>query len=109
KLHAVAKDGQLTLDPLTLDAPGGEVDVKATVDANPSPPPVTLTLRAPSLALQPLLKALGKPGYASGTLELRADLRGAGDTPHAIAASLDGPIGAAIAKGEIDSQLLGGL
>src|SRR5208283_5636860 len=37
KLHAVAKDGQLTLDPLTLDAPGdapgAQVDVKATVDA----------------------------------------------------------------------------
>ncbi len=109
KLHAVVKDGKLTLDPLTVDAPGGQVDVKATVDANPATPPVTLTLRAPGLALQPLLKALGKPGYASGSLELRADLRGAGDTPHAIAASLSGPIGAAVAKGEIDSALLGGL
>jgi uncharacterized protein involved in outer membrane biogenesis len=109
KLHAMAKDGQLTLDPLTLDAPGGEVDAKATVDANSAVPPVTLTLRAPGLALQTLFKALGKPGYASGTLELRADLRGAGDTPRAIVASLDGPIGAAVAKGEIDSKLLGGL
>jgi len=79
------------------------------MDANPAAPPVTLALRAPSLALQALLKALGKPGYANGTLELRADLRGAGDSPHAIAASLDGAIGAAVAKGEIDSQILGGL
>ncbi len=109
RLHAVAKDGQLTLDPLTVEAPGGQVDVKATVDANPAAPPVTLTLRAPGLALQPLFKALGKPGDASGTLELRADLRGAGDTPQAIAASLSGPIGAAVAKGEVDSALLGGL
>jgi AsmA protein len=109
KLHAETKDGHLTLDPLTLDAPGGRVDVKATVDANPAALLVTLTLRAPNLALQPLLKALGKPGYASGTLELRADLRGTGDTPHAIAASLDGAVGAAVAKGEIDSKLLGSL
>jgi uncharacterized protein involved in outer membrane biogenesis len=109
KLHAVAADGKLTLDPLTFDAPGGQVDVTATVDSNAAPPPVTLTLRAPGLALQPLLKALGKPGYASGTLELRADLRGAGDTPHDIAASLDGAAGAAVAKGEIDTRLLASL
>jgi uncharacterized protein involved in outer membrane biogenesis len=109
KLHAVAQRGQLTLDPLGLDAPGGHIDAKMTVAANSTPPAVTLTLRAPALALQPLLKALNKPGYASGNLELRADLHGAGDTPHAIAASLDGSVGIAVAKGEIDSQLLGGL
>jgi uncharacterized protein involved in outer membrane biogenesis len=113
KLHAVAKDGRLSLDPFTFDAPGDapgrQVDVKATVDTGPATPTVSLTLRAPGLALQPLFQALGKPGYANGSLELRADLRGAGDTPHAIAASLDGPIGAAVAKGEIDSALLGGL
>jgi uncharacterized protein involved in outer membrane biogenesis len=109
KLHAVTKDGRLTLDPLTLDVPGGQMDLKATVDAKPATPPVTLTLRAPGLALQALLKALDKPGYASGTLELRADLRGAGDTPQAIAASLDGAVGAAVVKGEIDSKLLGNM
>jgi len=109
KLHLVARDGKLTLDPAGVNTPGGQVDAKLTMDANPAAPPVTLTLRAPGLALQALLKVLGKPGYASGTLELRADLHGAGDSPHAIAASLDGEIGAAVAKGEMDSQVLGGL
>ena len=109
KLHLVARDGKLTLDPAGVNTPGGQVDAKLTMDANPAAPPVTLTLRAPGLALQAVLKALGKPGYASGKLELRADLHGAGDSPHAIAASLDGEIGAAVAKGEMDSQVLGGL
>ncbi len=109
KLHAVVKDGQLTLDPLTLDVPGGQVNATAKVDATRATPPVALTLRAPALALQPLLQAMGKPGYASGMLELRADLRGAGDTPHAIAASLDGAIGAAVEKGQIDSRALASL
>ncbi len=109
KLHAVNKDGKLTLDPLTLDAPGGQVNLQATVDTNRATPPVTLNLRAPGLALQPLFQALHRPGYASGSLELRADLSGAGDTPRAIAASLDGPIGAAVAGGEIDSAILAGL
>jgi uncharacterized protein involved in outer membrane biogenesis len=109
KMRAVAAQGQLTIDPFGVDAPGGHIDVKVTANANATPPAVTLSLRAPAVALQPLLKALGKPGYASGNVEVRADLRGAGDSPHAIAASLDGSIGVALAKGEIDSQLLGGL
>lgn len=108
-LHAVDQKGQLTVDPFGVDAPGGHIDAKVTVDANASPPSVALTLRAPSLALATLLKALNKPGYASGNLEIRADLKGTGDSPHAIAASLDGPIGIALAKGQIDSQVLGGL
>jgi len=109
KLHGVVKAGQLTLDTLTLEAPGGQLNVTANVDAAQAVPAVTLTLRAPALALQTLLTAMGKPGYASGTLALRADLRGAGATPHAIAASLDGAVGAAVEKGEIDSRLLGSL
>ncbi len=109
KLHAVVNDGKLALDPMTFDSPAGPVEVTATVDANAAPQPVTLKLHAPGLALQPLLEALGKPGYASGTLELRADLRGAGNSPHALAASLAGSIGLAVAKGELDSGILGDL
>jgi uncharacterized protein involved in outer membrane biogenesis len=109
KLHAVDKGGHLTLDPVAVDVPGGQLNAKLTLDANPTPPTMTFSLQAPSLALQTVLKSLGKPGYASGTLELRADLSGTGDTPHAIAASLNGPIGIAVPKGSIDSKLLGGM
>jgi uncharacterized protein involved in outer membrane biogenesis len=109
RLHLMAQDGKFTLDPVTATTPGGPVAVKLTMDARPAAPPVTLTLRAPGLALQAVLKALGEPGYADGTLEVRADLRGAGDSPHAIAASLDGAVGAAVAKGEIESAVLGKL
>jgi uncharacterized protein involved in outer membrane biogenesis len=106
KLHATDKQGQLTVEPIEFDAPGGHIAAKLTADADASPPPVGLTLRAPSLALQPLLSAMGKPGYASGNAEVRADLNGRGATPRAIAASLDGSIGVAVADGEIDTQLL---
>lgn len=109
RLHLVAQDGKFTLDPATATAPGGPVAVKLTMDTRPAAPPVTFALRAPGLALQAVLKALGEPGYADGTLEVRADLRGAGDSPHVIAASLDGAVGAAVAKGEIESEVLGKL
>lgn len=108
-IHVVDKLGHVTVDPFGVDVPGGHITAKVTLDATAAKPPVTMSLQAPSLALETLLKALGKPGYASGNLEIRADLKGAGDSPHAIAASLDGAVGVALAKGQIDSQVLGGL
>ncbi len=106
KLHATDKQGQLTVEPIEFDAPGGHIAAKLTANADISPPPVGLTLRAPSLALQPLLSAMGKPGYARGNVEIRADLSGRGASPRAIIATLDGGIGVAVADGEIDTQLL---
>ena len=43
----------------------------------------------------------------SGNLQVQADLRGAGATPHAIAASLDGSLGLAMANGTVDNRILG--
>ncbi len=50
-----------------------------------------------------------EPSFANGNLEVYADLHGAGDSPHAIAASLDGSLGLAMAGGTIDNRLLGSL
>jgi uncharacterized protein involved in outer membrane biogenesis len=109
KLHEIDQQGQLTVEPIDVDAPGGHISAKLTVNSAVTPPRVALTLRAPRMALQPLLSAMGKPGAASGTAELRADLQGSGDTPRAIAASLSGAVGIAVANGEIDSRLLGSM
>jgi AsmA protein len=46
------------------------------------------------------------PDGVHGTMDVRADLHGTGMTPHALAASLDGNAGLALANGEIDSRLL---
>ena len=69
-------------------------------------PSIALTLHAPGLEVAPLLAAAGLPGYAAGRMEVYADLHGAGDTPHAIAAGLDGSLGLAMQNGTIDTQLL---
>ena len=55
----------------------------------------------------PLLAALGEPGYLSGNLSVQADLRGAGATPHAIAASVDGSLALTMVNGTVDNRLLG--
>ena len=101
--HAVLHAGRLVLDPLAVDLPGGHVDASAMADAAGA---VAVTLRAPSLSIQPFLAAFDQPDGVLGSVGVRADLRGAGMTPHTLAAGLDGSVGLALADGEVDNRLL---
>jgi uncharacterized protein involved in outer membrane biogenesis len=105
-LHVVLQDGKLRLAPLSADLPEGHLDASLDVDATAPAPPVGVMLHAPGLEVAPLLAAAGLPGYASGKLEIYADLHGTGDTPHALASSLDGSLGLAMQNGTIDTALL---
>ena len=107
--HAVLANGKLTVDPFAADLPGGHLSGTASVDAAQTAPPVHIVLHAPGLAVKTLLAAMHQPGYATGNLEVYADLSGTGDSPHAIAATLDGSLGLAIAGGTIDNRLMGSL
>jgi uncharacterized protein involved in outer membrane biogenesis len=100
------KDGVLKLDPFTAIAPDQHFSASLLVDAAATPPSVHLTLDAPSLALAPVLAAFGLPAAATGTLEARADLSGSGDSPRALAATLDGRAGLAIQGGTLDARLV---
>jgi uncharacterized protein involved in outer membrane biogenesis len=106
-LHLALHDGQLRLDPFAADLPEGHLDGSLTVDAGQPTPPVALRLHAPGIAVQPLLAALGQPAFATGKLEVYADLHGAGATPHAIAGAVDGSLGLAMVNGTVDNRLLG--
>ena len=106
--HALLKDGVLTVNPASADLPQGHVALTLTADAGKTAPPVHLILRAPAIALAPLLEELGQPPYATGNLEIIADLHGAGESPHAIASSLDGLLGLAVAGGAIDIKQIRG-
>ena len=103
------RDGKLAIDPFAAQLPGGHLAGSASVDATQSAPPVHVLFQAPGLALKTILSAFHEPSVASGNLEVYADLRGEGDSPHAIAASLDGSLGLAMAGGTIDNRLLGSL
>ena len=104
--HLVLRDGKLRLEPFTADLPQGHVALTLSADDITPAPAVALTMRAPALALQPLLAALHQPAYATGNLEVLADLHGTGDSPHAIAADLDGSLGLAMEHGTADTTLL---
>jgi len=98
--------GNLRLDPLTATVPGGAVTLRLTLDASRPEPPVRIQLSAPSLELRQLLATYGGGYRVGGRVELDADLRGTGSTPHRIAATLDGHFGLAGANLDIDNRLI---
>ena len=103
---AAVNDGQLRVAPFSIAAPDQQMSGTLLADATKTPPVVHLTVNAPALAVQPLLGALGLPEVASGTAQVQADLTGTGDSPHAIAASLDGWAGVAIEGGQLDTKMM---
>jgi len=106
-LHLALRDGRLTVDRFTADLPVGRMSGSFFADATQAEPPVRLRLHAPGLALSSTLGWFGYRRVASGQLEVYADLAGAGVSPHAIAASLDGTLGVAVAGGTFDNRALG--
>ncbi len=103
--HLVVQDGKLAL-PISATLPSGPLALTLSADAAGPSPTVAASLRAPALPLQMLLAAFGQPGYATGAVGVAADLRGAGPTPHAIAASLDGMLTLSMNGGTIETRLL---
>jgi AsmA protein len=104
--HFVLKGGKLVLDPISGTLPAGKMSGRLMIDANPPKPPVALVLRAPGLSVRALALMLGLPSDASGSLEVDANLNGAGDSLHAIAAGLNGTLGLAMVNGQIDNASL---
>jgi AsmA protein len=108
-VRLLLQDGRLVLDPATGSLPGGRLDIRLSADSRAVPPPAALSLRASGLALRPLLAALHVPGDIGGAADIDADLRGAGDTPRALAAGLGGRLGIAMTDGDLDNRLFGGI
>ncbi len=105
----LVQDGRLRLDPLQAQAPGGAVQALALVDASAPVPTVALGLQAPGMDAGPLLAAFGVPDATAGRMDADLQLRGAGASVRAIAASLDGHVGLAMVDGELDNRWLAGL
>jgi uncharacterized protein involved in outer membrane biogenesis len=101
------KDGTLRLDPISSAAPG--LSGGLTLDASHSPAAVHLAVKGPALPVAGILDLLGLPPVASGDAELRADLRGTGDSPHDIAVTLAGWAGVAVAGGQLDMKTIHGM
>jgi AsmA protein len=108
ELHAtlLMRDGVLRLDPFTVDASDRHVDAGLVIDATEMPPRVHLTLNSQRVPVRPVLAALGLPPVMRGLMGLHANLTGTGDTPRALAATLDGSAGVAMPGGRLDGHLV---
>jgi AsmA protein len=103
--HLLAQSGKVILNPFRVTAPQGVMIGTLSLDASVSPPPVAFTLRAPSMSAAKLAAALGYEGGASGQVQVDAALNGAGDTPHALAASASGHVGLTMVNGQFTDAL----
>lgn len=104
---ATLKDGNLTLAQGAADLPGGRVSFTLGLDARTAAPKVALKLTGPSIATAKMLGFLGIAPLVDGTAQLHVDVAGAGASPHAIAGTLGGTVGLAMAGGTFDSRMLG--
>jgi uncharacterized protein involved in outer membrane biogenesis len=85
---------------------GGAADVHATIDARPATPTLALIVNAPALPMAQLLHAFRAAPIVSGDLAIAANLHGAGQTPHLIAATLTGSARLSMEGGTISTKLL---
>ncbi len=108
-IHLGLTDGKLTVDRLDADLPAGKMAGSFTIDATLPAPPVHVRLHAPGLSLKTVLAMTGQPPMATGNLEVDADLTGAGTSPRAIASTLDGSLGLAVASGTLDNRIMGSI
>jgi hypothetical protein len=105
-LAAIAKDGRLELKPLKAQLAGGSADMALTLDARQSPADVAIDLDVAELNYGRMLRELKVSDGIDGTVDVRANLTGRGDSPHAIAASLNGGLEVVGGEGRIDNGLL---
>ena len=88
--RAVARNGVLTLDPLSGALPGGAVSATARVDLNQTPPAVQLQPAFELGALDQALEPWGLDNFVSGAGNLNLNLSARGLDPAEILGSLTG-------------------
>ncbi len=104
--HAALLNGFLRLDPVSTSLGSATAHATLQVDVTASPPALHATIDAPGVPFASVLALSGHPSPSPGTIDLRADLTGAGDSIRAVAASVSGHVGLAVVDGQIDNELL---
>jgi AsmA protein len=99
--HAVLADGRLAVSGIAARIAAAPFSGSFALDAVARPPRAALNLNAAGLDAAALTALLGAPGLATGSIDLTAGLTGAGGSPHALAATLNGHAGLALTNGAL--------
>jgi len=103
--HVVLKDGVLTLEPLRFGVAGGTLNSNITLDGSAVPPTARISMSARHLKLRQLFPSQKTMQSALGELNGDAALSATGNSPAALAATLNGEAKALVTEGKL-SQLL---
>jgi peptidoglycan hydrolase-like protein with peptidoglycan-binding domain len=99
-------DGVLQVDPLSFIFVGGRVDLTLLADARGESPELQLGLVADGVDLGDFLSQSEVDVPLDGELDLIVDLKAAGQSPRALASSLEGEFDLAIKRGRVRTGLL---
>ena len=102
------KDGVARLDPFAIAGADQRLNASLEVDSAAAPPRLHLVLRAPAIAVRPLLELTGLPPAVTAPAEIKADLTAAGASVKALAGSLTGWAGIAVKDGQLDARTVNG-
>ena len=102
---AVLENGALSIDNLEGEFSGGQLGGGLSLGAGDAPP-ARLVLVARNLDYGRLLKDQGIDDTVAGTLDLEIDVEGRGNSPRAIAASLNGGASLSGNEGVISNRML---
>jgi len=96
---------------LALDLKDGHLRVTLphavlTADAAVDNVPVSVALHAPQMPLAMITQGADLPGAVQGAMRIDAELHAAGQTPHDLAASLEGSFAAAMVGGSMSNAAL---
>lgn len=89
-VHILAKNGVITVDPLTLDLYKGSVVSKVEVNVQKDDPTTKMNLDAKEIQIGPLIKDTVKKEWIEGTLKVGFGLSMSGDTPETVKKTLTG-------------------
>jgi uncharacterized protein involved in outer membrane biogenesis len=94
--------GKLDISPLKGGVGEGSLDGMISLDGSQDAPPVRIDITGTQMGLGSLVAGAGLRDRVEGPIDLRVDLTGAGASPRAIAASLNGSLQASL----YDSRIL---
>ena len=89
-VHVLAKNGVITVDPLTLDLYKGNVISKIEVNVQKDDPTTKMNLDAKGIQAGPLIKDALKKEWIEGTLKAGFGLSMSGDAPETVKKTLTG-------------------
>ena len=106
KAKLVLSDGKLTLAPVTGGTADGKFEVALTLDGQKQPADFVLDLEAKQLRMGTFGDLLEPVGESVGRVDADIALTGNGNSPHAIAASLEGRANVIGEGGAVNSTAL---